>query len=92
MESRSILKLAASVLAILAVGLLLTGAVIAAHGSVSCGSSSNPCDGSDQGLDAAQATYFAIKTLAFGTGASFGLASLLLVGILGEWGKDHDRP
>jgi len=80
MDSRSIVKLASVVLAVLAVGLLLTGMVIALHGASACGTSSNPCDGSDQALDAAQSTYYAIRTLAFGAGATFGVASLLLLG------------
>ena len=91
MDNRSIVKLAASVLALLAVGLLVTGIVIASHGAMTCGSSSNPCDGSDNALDAALATYFAIKALTFGTSASLAVASLVLFGYLGQTGTKPDR-
>ena len=91
MDLRSLVKLTAAVLALLAAGMLVTGIVIATHGASTCGTESNPCDGSDQALDAAQATYFAIKALTFGTSATLGAASLLLVGYLGQWGTNHDR-
>ena len=91
MDLRSVVKLVTVVLTMLAVGLLLTGAVIAAHGGASCGSAENPCDGSDQALDAAQATYFAIKALTFGLGATLGAAALLLLGYLNQTSDNPAR-
>ena len=82
MDNRTLVRLAAAVLGLLAVGLLLTGTIIAVHDVVSCGTSDNPCDGTDNALDAAQSVYFAVKTLAFGAGLTLAAASLMLLGYL----------
>ena len=82
MDNRTLVKLAAAVLGLLAVGLLLTGTIIAAHDVVSCGSSDHPCDGTNDALEAAQSAYFAVKVLAFGAGGALAAASLLVLGFL----------
>lgn len=91
MDPRSLVKLTAAVLALLAAGLLVMGIMITVHGATVCGSVSDPCDGSDQALDAAQATYYAIKTLTFGTGIALGVASLVLLGYLKQTGPNPPR-